>query len=43
MRLVRLTWFYDFIHVLNSIRKHYTKNEYFRKHILFITIYLLLD
>jgi hypothetical protein len=33
----------DFIQVLNSIRKHYTKNEYFPKHILFITISLLLD
>jgi hypothetical protein len=27
--------------VLNSTRKHYTKNEYFPKHILFTTIYLL--
>jgi hypothetical protein len=25
------------------MRKHYTKVEYFPKHILFITIYLLLD
>jgi hypothetical protein len=41
MRLVRLTWFYDFIQVLYSIRKHLTKNEYFSKHILFSTIYLL--
>jgi hypothetical protein len=38
-----LNKFSDFMHVLNSIRKHYTKNEYFTKHILFITIYLLLD
>jgi hypothetical protein len=31
----------DFMHVLNSIRKYYTKNEHFSKHILFSTIYLL--
>jgi hypothetical protein len=31
----------DFIQVLNSIRKYYTKNQYFTKHILFTTIYLL--
>jgi hypothetical protein len=31
----------DFMHVLNSIRKHYAKDEYFPKHILFTTIYLL--
>jgi hypothetical protein len=31
----------DFIHVLHSIRKHYTTNEYFPVHILFTTIYLL--
>jgi hypothetical protein len=41
MRLVRLTCFYDFMQVLNSIEKHYTKNEYFPKHILFTTIYLI--
>jgi hypothetical protein len=29
--------------VLISIRKHYTKNEYFSRHIIFTTIYLLLD
>jgi hypothetical protein len=34
---------YDFIQVLYSTRKHYTKVEYFPKHILFITIYLLLN
>jgi hypothetical protein len=33
----------DFMQVLNSIRKHYTKNEYFSRHIIFTTIYLLLD
>jgi hypothetical protein len=33
----------DFIQVVYNIRKHYTKTEYFPKHILFLTIYLLLD
>jgi hypothetical protein len=32
---------HDFIHVVSSIRKQYTKVEYFSKHILFTTIYLL--
>jgi hypothetical protein len=32
---------YDFIQVLNSIRKHTTKNECFPMHILFTIIYLL--
>jgi hypothetical protein len=41
MVLVRLKWFFDFMHILNSIREHYTKNEYFPKHILFSTISLL--
>jgi hypothetical protein len=31
----------NFMQVLDSIRKHYTKNEYFPKHILFSTISLL--
>jgi hypothetical protein len=31
----------DFMQVLNSIRKHYTNNEYFYRHILFTKIYLL--
>jgi hypothetical protein len=31
----------DIMHVLNSIRKYPTKNEYFLKHILFTIIYLL--
>jgi hypothetical protein len=35
-----LNKFSDFIQILNSIRKHPTKNEYFPKHILFSTIYL---
>jgi hypothetical protein len=34
---------YDFIQIIYSMRKHYTKVEYFPEHILFITIYLLLD
>jgi hypothetical protein len=32
---------YDFMNVINSIRKYFTKNEYFPMHILFTTIYLL--
>jgi hypothetical protein len=43
MILVRITWFYDFMQVLYSIREHYTKTEYFPKHILFMVVYLLLD
>jgi hypothetical protein len=35
--------FYDFIQVAYSVRKLYTKVEYFSKLILFITIYLPLD
>jgi hypothetical protein len=38
-----LNGLYDFIHVIYSIIKHYTKVEYFYKHILFITIYVLVD
>jgi hypothetical protein len=41
MILVRLTWFSDFIQVLNCIRKHTTMSERLSKHILFTTIYLL--
>jgi hypothetical protein len=41
MRLVILIWFSDFMQVLYNIRKHPTKNECFRMHILFTTIYLL--
>jgi hypothetical protein len=33
--------FSDFMQVLNSIRKHSTKNKYFTKQILSTTIYLL--
>jgi hypothetical protein len=36
-----LIMLYDFIQVLNTIRKYSTKNEYFPKHILFFTIYIL--
>jgi hypothetical protein len=41
MRLVRLTWFYDFMQVLNTKRRHYTNSEYLPKYILFTTICLL--
>jgi hypothetical protein len=37
-----LSQLYDFIQVIYSIKKHYAKVEYFSKHILFITIYVLL-
>jgi hypothetical protein len=36
-----LTMISDFMQVINIKRKYYTKNEYFPKHILFFTIYLL--
>jgi hypothetical protein len=38
MNLIMLS---DFMQVLNILRKHPTKNEYFPKHILFTTNYLL--
>ncbi len=41
MHYVSLNHFYDFIPVLNSLRNHPTKNEYFPMHILFTIIYLL--
>jgi hypothetical protein len=41
MRFVNLIVLSDFIQVLNILRKHPTKNEYFPMHILFTTIYLL--
>jgi hypothetical protein len=34
---------YDFVQVIYNIKESYTKVEYFPKHNLFITIYLLLD
>jgi hypothetical protein len=36
-----LTILYDFLQVLDSIRKYPTKDEYFTKHIQFTTMYLL--
>jgi hypothetical protein len=41
MRLVRLAWFSNFMHVLNIERKHSTKNEHLSRHILFTPIYFL--
>jgi hypothetical protein len=43
MHDLSLNKLYDFIKVLYSMRRHYTKVEQFSKYILFITIYLLLD
>jgi hypothetical protein len=41
MRLARVTWFYDFIQILNCTGKQPTKNDYFTKHIAFTIIYFL--
>jgi hypothetical protein len=41
MIFMNLIILFDFIQVLNILRKHSTKNEYFCMHILFTTIYLL--
>jgi hypothetical protein len=41
MQFINLNMFSDFMKVLNSIRKHPTKNEYFPTHILSTTIYFL--
>jgi hypothetical protein len=38
---MNLNKFFDFMEIQNSIRKHPSKNEYFTKHVLFSTIYLL--
>jgi hypothetical protein len=38
---MNLTMPFDFIHVTINKRKHSTKDEYFPKHTLFSTIYLL--
>jgi hypothetical protein len=38
---MRLNKLYGFIHVSYSMRKLYTNNYYFPKHILFTMIYLL--
>jgi hypothetical protein len=40
---MNLAILYDFMQVLNSIRKQPTKNDYFTKHIIFTIIYLLQD
>jgi hypothetical protein len=41
MHYMSLNKFSDFILVVNSTRKHSTKNEYFPMPILFTTIYLM--
>jgi hypothetical protein len=41
MHFMNLNELYNFIQVLNINRNHSTKNGYFLKHILFITIYSL--
>jgi hypothetical protein len=41
MRSMNLIILSYFMHVLNSTRKYYTKNEYFPMHILFTIVYLL--
>jgi hypothetical protein len=41
MHSMSLNMFYDFMQVLNSIMKLYTKKKYFPKHIIFTTTYLL--
>jgi hypothetical protein len=41
MRFMNIIMLFDFIRVLNILRKHHTKNEYFCMHILFTIIYLL--
>jgi hypothetical protein len=43
MQIMNLIMLYDYMQVINSIRKHYTKNEYFHTHILFSTIHFLLE
>jgi hypothetical protein len=43
MHDMSLNKLYDFIQVIYSMRKHYTRVEYFSKHILFSTFYLLQD
>jgi hypothetical protein len=41
MHFMNLNKLSNFIQVLNIKRKHYTKNEYFPKHIIFTKIYSL--
>jgi hypothetical protein len=43
MHSMSLNHLCDFIYVAYSMRKHYTKIEYFSKYILFMAIYLLLN
>jgi hypothetical protein len=43
MQFKSLNMHFDFMQVLHSIRKHYTKVGYCPKHILFIIIYLLCE
>jgi hypothetical protein len=43
MQFISLNMLYDFIQIIYSMRQYYTKVEYFSKHILFTTIYLLLE
>jgi hypothetical protein len=38
---MNINMLHNFMQVLNSIRKHPPKNEYFHKYILFTTIYSL--
>jgi hypothetical protein len=42
MHALSLNKLWDFIQVIYGMRERYTKVEYFSKHTLFITIYLLL-
>jgi hypothetical protein len=41
MQFMDLIMLFDFMPILNSIKKHYTNNEYFYRHIIFNMIYLL--
>jgi hypothetical protein len=43
MHVLSLNKLLDFIQVIYSMREHYSKVEYFSKHIPSITIYLLLS
>jgi hypothetical protein len=43
MQFMSLNMLYDFIQVIYSIQKHYSKVDYFPKHILFITTYIRLN
>jgi hypothetical protein len=41
MRYITLNMLFDFMQVLNSQKKHSTRNEYFSMYILFTTLYLM--